>query len=201
MSASGSLMCGRLKCNHVARGHVTQVSKGMAVTVLVSVRIAAGLAAASVLMAACANSHPSHGSVSAPVSSGPTVALTSQAPSPSSSHPESRPSQEEVVSAVTTLRQYLHAWVTEGPSQASRYLVTSERMTSDEGSPRISAGTVTSYRLYRWKGPREFTLFVSMNLKFTNNPMAWNRGRNDLLMTAHRVGHHHGYLLEFATSP
>jgi hypothetical protein len=74
-------------------------------------------------------------------------------------------------------------------------------MTSDEGSPRISAGTVTSYRLYRWKGPREFTLSVSMNLQFTNNPMAWNRGMNDLFVTAHRVGHHHGYLLEFATSP
>ena len=102
---------------------------------------------------------------------------------------------------MTTLRAYLHAWVTEGPSRASRYLVTSQRMTSDEGSPRISAGAVTSHRLDGWKGPKEFTLVVSMNLTFINNPQAWNRGMNDRFVTAHRVGQHHGYLLEFATSP
>jgi hypothetical protein len=102
---------------------------------------------------------------------------------------------------VTTLRAYLHAWVTEGPSRASRYLVTSQRATSDEGAPRISKGVVTSYRLYGWKGPAEFTLYATLSLTFVNNPMAWNRGTNGRFVTAHRVGHRQGYLLEFATSP
>jgi hypothetical protein len=74
-------------------------------------------------------------------------------------------------------------------------------MTSDEGSPRISAGTVTTYRLYGWKGPREFTLLVSLNLTFTNDPMGWNRGKNERFVTAHRVGNLRRYFLEFATSP
>lgn len=74
-------------------------------------------------------------------------------------------------------------------------------MTRDEGSPRISAATVTKYRLYGWKGPSEFTLLVSMNLTFTNDPMGWSLGKNDRFVTVHRVGHLHRYLLEFATSP
>jgi hypothetical protein len=73
-------------------------------------------------------------------------------------------------------------------------------MTSDQGSPRISAGTVRSYRLDSWKGPTEFTLLVTMNLTFTNDPLGWKRGINDRFVTAHRAGDH-GYLLEFATSP
>lgn len=73
-------------------------------------------------------------------------------------------------------------------------------MTSGQGSPRIGAGVVRSYRLDSWKGPKEFTLFVSMDLTFTGDPLAWNRGINDRFVTAHRAGDHR-YLLEFATSP
>jgi hypothetical protein len=102
---------------------------------------------------------------------------------------------------VTTVRRYLRAWIIEGPSRASRYLVAGQRMASDQGSPRIGAGTVRSYRLYQWKGPQEFTLLVSMDLTFTSNPLAWNRGINDRFVTAHRAGGHRGYLLAFATSP
>lgn len=123
----------------------------------------------------------------------------SASPSPTPSRRASRPSQQEVDAAVTTLRAYLHAWATEGPSRASRYLVTSQRAPSDEGAPRISKGVVTSCRLYGWKGPAEFTLYATLSLTFVNNPMAWNRGTNGRFVTAHRVGH--GYLLEFATSP
>lgn len=101
---------------------------------------------------------------------------------------------------MNTLRQYLHAWASEGPSRASRYLVASQRITSDQGSPRISAGTVRSYRLDSWRGSTEFTLSVSMDLAFSNGPMAWDRGVNDRFVTAHRVGDHR-YLLELATSP
>lgn len=102
---------------------------------------------------------------------------------------------------MSTLRQYLHAWVTEGPTRASRYLTPSERISSDHSAPRISAGTIRSYRLYSWKGPKEFTLLVSMNLTFTTDPLAWNRGINDRFVTARRTGQPDGYLLEFATSP
>jgi hypothetical protein len=73
-------------------------------------------------------------------------------------------------------------------------------MTSDQGSPRIRAGTVRSYRLDSWKGPEEFTLYVSMDLTFTNDPLAWSRGINDRFVTAHRSGDHR-CLLAFATSP
>jgi hypothetical protein len=73
-------------------------------------------------------------------------------------------------------------------------------MTSDQGSPRIGAGRVSSYRLDSWKGPKEFTLMVSMDLTFIDDPMAWDRGINDRFVTAYRVGDHR-YLLEFATSP
>jgi hypothetical protein len=177
----------------------------MTVTLLASARIAGGLVAATILMAACANSQPADGSGPAPEPSGPsstpTVAAMTKSPSPRASTSTSRPSQQEVASAVTTVRQYLHAWVAEGPSRASRYLVASQRITNDQGAPRISAGTVTSYRLYGWNGPTEFTLLVSMNLKFSNDPMVWNRGMNDRFVTAHRQGGDVGYQLEFATSP
>jgi hypothetical protein len=181
------------------------MTKGMTVSLLVDARIAAGLVVATALLGACANSQPADVSVSAPVSSRPpstpTAAATSKSPSASVSPAAARPSQQEVLSAMTTVRQYLHAWVTEGPSRASRYLVASQRMRNDQGAPRISGGTVTSYRLYGWNGPRDFTLLVSMNLRFINNPMAWNRGVNERFVTAHRRGRDHGYRLEFASSP
>lgn len=171
-------------------------------TLLKSVRIATVLAAASVLMTACNNSHlaadPSHTPSSSRPSSAPTAGVTSKSPTVGPSH--RAPSQQAVLSAVRTLRQYLHAWATEGPSRASRYLVPSQRMMSDQGSPRILVGTVRSYRLDSWKGPKEFTLYVSMNLTFSNDPMGWNRGINDRFVTAHSIGDHR-YLLEFATSP
>jgi hypothetical protein len=55
--------------------------------------------------------------------------------------------------------------------------------------------------LYRWKGRGHFTLLVSLDLTFKGNPVAWNRGSNDRFVTAHEVGAHRRYLLEFATSP
>lgn len=197
MAVAGSATMRRESASH-------GMSKGMTVTLLRIVLIAAGLAAANVLMAACTNSHPAAEPSRAPslsrASSAPTVAVTSTSPSRGPSRRAPRPSRQEVLSAVSTVRQYLHAWVTEGPSRASRYLVASQRTTSDQGAPRIGAGMVRSYRLDSWKGPKEFTLYVSMDLTFTNDPMAWNRGINDRFVTAHRV-RDHGYLLEFATSP
>ena len=99
------------------------------------------------------------------------------------------------------MRRYLRAWATQGPTQAGRYLVPSQRATSDKGTPHLSSGTVTSYRLYRWQGPNELTLLVSMNLTFTNDPLAWTRGSNDRFVTARRSGEHGRYRLEFATGP
>lgn len=166
-------------------------------TVLVGVRLAVGLAAASALLAACTHGQP------APVSAGtPSSSPPSSAPAvvPTSTSPADRPSRQQVFSAVRTLRQYLHAWVTDGPARASRYLEPSERISDDAGAPRISAGAIRSYRLSSWKGPGEFTLLVSMDLTFTNDPMAWNRGINSRFVTARRT-QPDGYLLEFATSP
>ena len=197
------------------RAHVVQpscgtarpnrMSNGMPVTLMKTARIGTGLAATGMLLAACANTQPAanpsptHFSSSRP-SPTPAAVLTSQSSSPTPSHQASIPSRSEVLLAVGTVREYLHAWVNEGPTRASRYLVASERVPSDQGAPRISAGTVESYRLDSWKGPRQFTLFVSMNLTFATDPMAWNRGNNGRFVTVYPVGDHK-YLLEFATSP
>lgn len=100
-----------------------------------------------------------------------------------------------------TLRRYLRVWAAEGPSAASRYLVAREQTTSDRGSPHLASGTVRSFRLYRWRGPRQFTLLVSLDLRFTGNPLAWNRGLNDRFVTVRRSRPPGRYFLEFATGP
>lgn len=99
-----------------------------------------------------------------------------------------------------TLREYLHAWVTEGPARASRYLEPGERLARDDGAPRIRAGAITSYRLDSWRGPGDFTLLVTMDLSFTKNRLSWNPGINTRFVTA-RTARHGGYLLKFATGP
>ena len=177
----------------------------MTVAPSTSARITVGLVSATVLLAACADRPPAGDAVSNALSSRPSstpsVAMDSQSPSSSASPLVPRPSLREIHSAATTIREYLHAWVTEGPTRASRFLVTSQRLTNDQGGPRLSAGSLTSYRLYGWDGPTDFTLFVSMTLEFTDDPMAWDRGRNDRFVTAHRRGGDRGYHLEFATGP
>lgn len=115
--------------------------------------------------------------------------------------PSTRPHRREVLAAVNTLDKYLRVWVTQGPVRASRYFVASERVTSDQGAPRISAGSIRSYRLYSWNSLTDFTLLVSMNLKFTTDPLAWNRGINTRFVTVRSTAQHNGYLLEFATGP
>ncbi len=99
------------------------------------------------------------------------------------------------------MRRYLRAWATQGPTRASRYLVRSQRATSHQGTPHISSGTVTSYRLYERQGSNQLTLLVSMNLTFTDDPLAWNRGSNDRFVTARRSGRHGRYRLELASGP
>jgi hypothetical protein len=175
------------------------------VTLCVRLRTAACLVAASALLSACGNSRPaSDAAVSpAPAHSSAAPPITESTTSPSSrQHPRGpKPSPHQVSAAISTVRRYLRSWATQGPSRASHYLVASQRATSDQGVPRISSGTVTLSRLYRWRGPNEFTLLVSMNLRFKNNPLAWNPGRNDRFVTVHRAGHRGPYRLEFATSP
>ena len=174
-------------------------------TVSARLRSAACLVAAIAILGACDNSHPAPDAVGTPPpthsSSAPPVADATTSLSLRRQARETEPSRHQVTAAITTVRRYLQAWVTQGPSRAIRYLVASQRTRSDQGLPRISSGTVTSYRLYQWKGPTEFTLLVSMNLRFTNNPLAWNPGRNDRFVTVHRAGDRSRYRLEFATSP
>jgi hypothetical protein len=176
------------------------------VTVSGRLRSAAYLvAAATAVLGACGNSHPAPDSVGTPApthsSSAPSLADATTSPSLRQQPRGPKPSRHQVTSAITTVRRYLQAWATQGPSRASRYLVASQRTTSDQGVPRISSGTVTSYRLYRWKGPTEFTLLVSMNLRFTHNPLAWNPGSNDRFVTVHRARDRRRYRMEFASGP
>lgn len=165
---------------------------------LTEARIAVGLVAAGALLAACAQAHPAPESGRTPSSSPPSSTPILAAKSPSDA---ARPSHRQVALAVRTLRQYLHAWASEGPARASRYLEPNERFSKDYGAPRISAGTVRSYRLDSWNGPTTFTLLVSMNLTFTTDPLTWNRGSNDRFVTARKAGPHQGYLLEIASGP
>lgn len=175
-------------------------------TVPARVRRAACFAAAAAILGACGNDHPAPQGAGSPApstspSSAPPISSTTSSPS---SRPPSRgpkPTRHEVASAVATVRGYLHAWATQGPSRASRYLVSDQRVTTDQGAPRIRSGRVTSYRLYRWKGANEFTLLVSMNLRFTNNPLAWSSGSNDRFVTCYRAKGAVRYQLEFATGP
>jgi hypothetical protein len=161
------------------------------------VLVVAGLVVVGLALGACSSSPTS------PVArtGGPTSSATSPRSSSSvATSSAARPARHRVEAVVRTVRRYLHAWAAQGPSAASRYLVADERTTSDQGAPRLASGTIRSYRLYRWQGPRAFTLLVSLDLRFTGSPLAWNRGLNDRFVTVHRTGHS-GYLLELATGP
>jgi len=175
---------------------------GKIVAMAVGVRVATGVAVAAVLLSGC-GSRAARETSSAPTSSAPhpTSSVLPVTPSSATGTDQGpRPSRAEVAEVATTLRRYLHAWSAEGPSAASRFLVPSQRTRTDRGVPRISAGTVTSYRLDHWDGPRTLTLLVSMDLVFANDPAGWNRGANDRFVTGHSTGDR-GYLLELATSP
>jgi hypothetical protein len=168
------------------------------------VRSAACLVAASAILGACGNSHPAPDAGGTPTPNNPSTApsVSDVTTSPSLGRPRGpKPSRHQVTSAISTVRRYLQAWATQGPLRASRYLVASQRPKSDQGVPRISSGKVTSYRLYRWKGRNEFTILVSMDLRFTITTLAWNPGNNDRFVTAYRAPDRSRYRLEFATSP
>ena len=174
----------------------------MIVAMAVGARVAIGVAVVAVLVSGCggrAAREPAPAAVSSLPP--PTSSVLPVTPSSSTStHQERRPSRAEVAAAAATVRQYLRVWAAEGPSAASRFLVPSQRSRTDRGVPQISAGTVTSYRLDHWDGSGPFTLLVSMDLAFVNDPAGWTRGTNDRFVTAHPTGDH-GYLLELATSP
>jgi hypothetical protein len=175
------------------------------VTAHVRLRTAPCLVVASALLSACGSSRPPPDAALSPApahssSAPPTTDATTQ-PSSRQQPRGRKPSPHQVTAAISTVRRYLRSWATQGPSRAGRYLVTSQQPTSDQGAPRISTGTVTSYRLYRWRGPNDFTLLVSMNLRFTNDPIAWSQGRNDRFVTVHRAEGPVRYRLEFATGP
>ena len=166
------------------------------------VRVTAYLALAVAGLAACGSPGPGTSQPSPPTSSfSAAVSLPTQAAQKAVRSEPARPKRHEVASAVATLRRYLHAWVVRGPAVASRYLVSSQQVSSDAGAPRLAAATLTSSRVYGWEGSRELTLLVSLDLRFEGDPGAWNQGENERFVTAREVGARHRYVLELATSP
>lgn len=103
--------------------------------------------------------------------------------------------------AIRTLERYLTVWRREGAVGASRFLVPAQRARHDSGVPRLAAGSIVSARVSRWRGPDDFTLYVTLDLTFEGDSAAWNRGLNDRFVTVHSTDGRPPLLLEFATSP
>lgn len=102
--------------------------------------------------------------------------------------------------AISEVRDYLAVWQARGESVASQqFLVPVER----EGGVNLilRSGKVISYKPYRWVSSGQFTLFVSVDLRFTGSQGAWDAGRNDRFVTFSRTASHGPYLMYFASSP
>jgi hypothetical protein len=143
---------------------------------------AAALVAALALLAGCSSDPPR---ASQPVPS-PTAA-------------GGAPDDRAVAAAADEITSYLDDWAAHGAAHASRHLVAAQRAATDDGMPVLVQGRLGSYEVSRWRSPSDFTLMVSMDLRFDGSPEAWNSGDNTRFVTVQRHGR--GYLLELATSP
>jgi len=123
---------------------------------------------------------------------------TSSATSPPTSS-STLPSRQIVyATAVAELGDYLLTWQQSGPRIASRqFLVPSQR----GGSLVLRSGRVISYKAVTWTSRDEFTLFVTIDLKFSGSSGAWDDGRNDRFVTFLHSGTRPPYEMQFATSP
>ena len=106
------------------------------------------------------------------------------APTPSTSRSES--GHEQAVRATArAVQRYLDTWADRGPAAASRLLVPPMRVATDRGMPQLASGRVTSAELRWWRDAGQFTVLVTMDLRFDGSPYAWNRGSNTRFAKVH----------------
>jgi hypothetical protein len=130
----------------------------------------------------------------------PTAAATSAAPADTASAaPRSHP--RAVREATRTLRRYLALWARRGPGPAGRHLVLEQRSPMTSTRPDLVTWRIESVELVRWHDRTEFTLYVSLVLRFDGERYAWNQGENGRFVTVHGEPGRRSYHLELGTSP
>lgn len=68
-------------------------------------------------------------------------------------------------------------------------------------TPRLRTWRIGSVELVRWRDRTDFTLYVSLVLRFEGERYAWHQGENGRFVTAHKQPGQPAYLLELATGP
>jgi hypothetical protein len=133
-------------------------------------------------------------------SSAGSLSSCGHAPGPAPSLSASADKAHAYSAAISELRDYLTAWQARGESVASQqFLVPDER--AGGVSLILRSSKVISYKPYRWVSSSRFTLFVSVDLRFTGSQGAWDVGRNDRFVTFSRTTTQGRYLMYFATGP
>lgn len=127
------------------------------------------------------------------------VAASAAPADTASASPRSHP--RAVREATRTLRRYLAQWARRGPGPASHHLVPEQRSPMASTGPDLVTWHLESVELVRWHDRTDFTLSVSLVLRFDGERHAWNQGENARFVTAHEEPGQRGYLLAFATSP
>lgn len=71
-----------------------------------------------------------------------------------------------------------------------------------QGALRPTSARLVDYRIYRWGTSEDFTLLVTLDLRFpTRNTAAWNEGRNTRFVTFTKRAGDSSYRLDWRTSP
>jgi hypothetical protein len=66
---------------------------------------------------------------------------------------------------------------------------------------KLASGKMLSYHPCSWKSAIEFTLLVSLNLPFSGWRGAWNKGRNDRVVTFTRASQGQPFLMGLNMGP
>lgn len=106
-----------------------------------------------------------------------------------------------VQAGVAVIQAFLDTWRRNGLALATRrYLdADSQLPPSATGLPRITSGKVVRTEVFSWESRDRFTLYVSLDLHFSGDRMAWDEGENGRFVTVTRSGG--AFRLAFATSP
>lgn len=106
-----------------------------------------------------------------------------------------------VSDATAELNAYLDAWRAEGPAVSSRaYLTPDQQVTNDADAPRLKTGRVTDVSLAQ-ATPEGQMFYVTLELSFEGEPIAWNEGTNERFVTFAWRGGDIPYAMTFATGP